>query len=272
MSKYPLASQAGVTKRAIKKATANGISEESLFQFIHGDLKKIYEKLPTSSGYQSWDSSGKRYVHIEEAKFVAKHFLRNTIKPKSRKALVLSGTDPALACLPWAMSGLADEFVAYESYDLAYYFAKKDFSNEKRKIKNLVPKGREIELQLVLGNILEERSQKYGIIDLDFCNNRIRNQDYRSEILSLVDEVSPNTGPFVLRTTLHMGRANNSRRDIENHIDKFEEQLRNPTNNSLGYKIRAHDRSPYQSSLPMVSLLWILEKRREEPANAGEKE
>ena len=218
--------------------------------------------LPKPSGYQTWDTAGKRYVHIEETKFVARHFLRNAIRPQSTRALVLSGTDPALTCLPWAMSGLATEFTACEVNPLVYSTIKKTLQKEVRKIKESLPEGRKFEINVVLRNVLREIDYEYGIIDLDFCNNRIRTEKHRDEILSLLDSVSPSTGPFVLRTTLHLGRANNSREDVERHVETFEEELRNPGGGSQRYKIRAHDMSPYQSSLPMVSLIWILERRR----------
>ena len=174
MSTYPLASRTGVTKKAIQKAITNGIDEEDIFEFIHGDLNKIQERLPEASGIQRWESTGKRFVHLEEARFVAKHFLRNAIKPENTKALILSGADPTLACLPWAMSGLVTECTACEINPLIYAAAKEKLPKEMKKAKEVLPEGRELKVNLVPRDILEETDSKYGFIDLDFCNNRIR--------------------------------------------------------------------------------------------------
>ena len=265
MKEFPLASQAGITKRSIRKAISNGVNERDLFHFIHGDVNLIHSELPKASGFQPWETTGKRYVHIEEARFVARHFLRNGIQPSSRKALVLAGTDPALACLPWAMSGIASRFVAYENDYEAHYRARRNLSNERRKVRSRLPAGREFRLKLIRGDVFEINGfDDFGVIDLDFCNNRLRNADAREKLLSLIDRASPLVGPFVLRTTLHMGRVDNSREDVERHIEKFEKEIRDPRDPDFqSYRIRASDRSPYQSSLPMVSLVWILERQPE---------
>jgi hypothetical protein len=270
MNCYPLAHRAGIAKRTIQKVLGSGVTEKDLFSFIHGDVNLIYKTLPKPSGNQSWETTGKRFVHLEEARFVAKHFLRNAIRPKNQKALILSGTDPALACLPWIMSGIATRFVAYESNYEIYQQLKENLIREKLSVINRLPKRKRFELELVFGNILDEEDRKYGIIDLDFCNNRIRTWNSRAEILELVDEVSPLKGPFVLRTTLHVGRTNNSREDIERHIELFEKELRYPEDTfHQKYRIRASDRSPYQSVLPMISLVWILERKYDDMEDIG---
>jgi hypothetical protein len=259
MNKFLIANKIGVTKKAIKKATNGGIEEKDLLDFIHGDIDKLYKSLPHPSGAQSWESSGKRYVQLEEARFVARHILRNNIKLPS-SALVLSGTDPALACLPWAMCGIATKFVAYEKDILIYSNARHRVKKELQKIQSRSQSYKECELEIVYGDILEEK-EKFGIIDLDFCSNQLRTKDSRGQIIKFLDHVTPSQEPFVLRTTLHIGRANNSSRDIEGHIEEFEKELRRPLEGYYNYKIRACDRSPYQSSVPMVSLVWILERQ-----------
>lgn len=270
MNDYPLASRAGVTKKAIKKALNCGIDEEVLFDFIHGDLNLIHKTLPPPSGKQAWESTGKRYVHLEEARFVAKHFLRNTIRPANDRALLLSGMDPALACLPWALSGIASHFVAYESNPNAFQITNKKLSEERKKLKSCLPAEKACGLALRQGDILNKSEEVYGVIDLDFCNNQLRTEERRTNILKLIDSNAPLEGPFIFRTTLHLGRVNNSREDVEQHIEEFEKELREPTEGFQRYKIRASDRSPYQSSLPMVSLIWILEARRGHEGNIGE--
>lgn len=261
MSEFPLASRAGVTKKAIKKATSNGVDEKALMKFIHGDINVIHNSLPKPSGLQEWETTGKRFVQLEEARFVAKHFLRNAVRPSSSRALVLSGTDPALACLPWAMSGIATRFVAYERDLVIWRRAMDRQGHELRKITTREITGRECELHIVYGDILHSRDGIFGVIDLDFCSNQLRIEKSRAAILNLVDRTAPATGPFVFRTTIHLGRVGNSLEDVEHHIEDFERELKEPDEEYQAYKVRAFDRSPYQSSLPMVSLLWILERQ-----------
>ncbi len=263
MNEFPIADKIGVTKKAIKKAISGGIKEETLLNFIHGDINNIYNSLPEPSGLQSWETSGKRYVHLEEARFVARHFLRNAVKPPTT-ALVLSGMDPALACLPWAMSGVATKFVAYEKDSMVYSLAWGRLGHELRKIQSRSLEHKLCTLNILSGDILKEKRLGFGVIDLDFCNNQLRTKDSREQIINLLDRVSPMKEPFVFRTTLHLGRVNNSLQDVENHIEKFEEELRIGEDGYQSYRIRAFDRSPYQSSLPMVSLVWILERKTNE--------
>ncbi len=262
MSSYPLSHQVGITKAAIQKALEYGTTEEDVLNFIHGDIDTIYNTLPQASNCQPWETSGKRYVQIEEVRFVTRHFLRNGIRPTNQNALILGGTEPALACIPWAMSNLAKSFHVYENKIALHRLAINKKRKEKRRIEGLLSSGQQIELEMIFGNILSVERQEFGIIDLDFCNNRIREEVSRVRILNLIDSVSPKSGPFVLRTTLHVGRKGNSKKDVEEHIDQFEEEIRSGDNELYQpYKIRAHDRSPYQSSLPMISLIWILERR-----------
>ena len=133
MNKFLIANKIGVTKKAIKRAISGGIEEQALRDFIHGDIDELYKSLPTPSGAQSWESSGKRYVQLEEVRFVVRHMLRNSIKPLP-SALVLSGMDPALACLPWAMGGIAHRFTAYEKDPLVYSRIKNRLESEIKKI------------------------------------------------------------------------------------------------------------------------------------------
>lgn len=259
MSKYPLANRAGIAQTIIKKAVGKDIPEEKLFKFLHGDINTIYKTLPKPSNEQSWETSGKRYVHLEETKFIAGHLIRNGCKPVNERALILSGTDPALACLPWVMSNVSYRFDAYEKDLNCWKFARKRISKETEKIKEKAPKNKKIELNLIYGDILDA-NKKYGVIDLDFCNNHLRTSSSRRKIIELIERVSPDKGPFILRTTLHVGRQSNSRESVTRNIDDFEESLRR---GPVGYRIKAHNQSPYQSTLPMISLVWILERKEQ---------
>lgn len=263
MSNYPLASQAGITQAAIKNTLRKGITEKDLFQFLHGNINYLYETLPKPSYSQPWETSGKRYVHLEEARFVARHFLRNNIQPQNERALVLSGTDPCLACLPWIMSGIVTSFDAVEVSLDNYLIAKAKIKAEIKKIEEKIQPSKKIEFNLLWTDCFNIYGVKYSVIDLDFCNNQLRKIESRNKILHLLRKISPRKGPFIFRTTLHVGRPNNSKKDIENHIDSFERDLLTGRISNIQYKIRAHDRSPYQSSLPMLSLIWILERREE---------
>ncbi len=261
MKEFELARRAGVTKKSLRLALKQGFSEQEIFEFLHGDLNALFEKLPKPSRYQGWDTSGKRYVHLEDARFAAKHFLRNGIHPSSNKALVLSGTEPALACLPWAMSGIASDFTACEKVFKNFNRAKSREEDDIKKVYHRLPKKYEVNVNLLWCDCLDLDEETYGIFDLDFCSNQLRSPSSRSKITGLLARTAPRIGPFVLRTTLHVGRLNNSQKDVENHIESFEKNLRE---GSEEYKIRGFNRSPYQSSLPMISLIWILERKYQE--------
>jgi len=259
----------GVTRLAINNALGKGFKgerlqrERSLNQFLFGDVRELYSQLPGSSNRQGWETRAKRFLQLEEARWIAKHYLRNNLSPKSHNALVLTGTEPALACIPWAKGGLATSFIGWEKDLSVYQNAIRKEITERRKIEKHASylwhpcdAEKKVFLYLREGNCFKYQSNiKYGVFDLDFCNNHLRTQEGQREILSLIKRSSPKRGPFVLRTTLHVGRnEGNSKADIEGHIRFFERSLRED-----GWNIRAQDRNPYQSTVPMISLIWILE-------------
>jgi hypothetical protein len=253
MREYPLAKRAGVTRKSIEAALEYQKTEEDLFRFLHGNMYHLHAKMPEPSYKQSWDRTGKRFVHLEEVRFITRHLLRNNIYPQSKRALIISGTEPALACIPWALSGLVSDFEAYENSIDTYLEAASKRAIETHKLYKAA--NDDTSLEIIFGDCFRVKNKDYGIFDLDFCNNHLKTKDSRDEILQLINNNSVLEGPIILRITIHVGRLGNSRSDTEEHINLFNEELRNK------YKIRAHDISPYQSSVPMTSLIWILERK-----------
>jgi len=252
----------GLSKKTINDFFEDGIEDPNILNFCHSDINQMYTQLPKPSQYQSWDTSGKRYVHLEEVQFVVRHLVRNGTPLKNRRALILSGSDPALACLPWAMSGLVSEFDAYEKAIDPYFIARGKLEKELQKIIDCSSGNKKIELNLIYKNCFKVKNKEYGIIDLDFCNNQLKDYTQRNLLFDLINRIAPKTGPFVFRTTLHIGRTNNSKEEVEENIEAFERRLKIGNSPSNRFIVKAFERSPYQSTLPMIALTWILERKK----------
>lgn len=259
---FPLAKLVGISQVALKTIVERGDTEERLFRFLYGDLHALYEKLPKPSFSQRWDTPGKRFTHLEDSKFLVRHFLRTNSWPKSQSAMVLLGTEPLLACLPWIMSGIATDFVGYEidsdRYKKARSISEEYLNQTLLGIEDLWPvsKSQKISILMAHGCCLKDQGEKkYGIFDLDFCRNELRTEEGRRCIVNLLNRSSPKTGQFALRITIHVGRAGNSKKDIRRYLASFEDKLW-----AAGYEIRANMPSPYQSTVPMMSITWVLER------------
>jgi hypothetical protein len=253
MEKYVWSREAGIIKKSIKRILEHQNSERDISEILHGDLKSLYKNLPKSSQRQLWESSGKRIVHLEEIRFVLKYMLRNDVTLGSRRAIVLGGMEPAISCTPWAMTGLIDQFDLYENQPYIYLNVINRLKSETCKIQ--YRSSDKISVSLTFGDCLNARYNCYGLFDLDFCSNHLRDEEQRNRVFKLLIENSPENGIIVVRTTIHVGRVNNSKKEIREHIRLFNEQL------SKEYEILALDRSPYVGSVPMASLIWILDRK-----------
>lgn len=275
LKRQTLAEISGISKRALKLALPPKAREEELAEFLYGDIREILSALlPDGPGHSRWASLGKRVVQFEEARFVTNYFLRNNHFPQSRSAMVLLGKDPQIACLPWAIPGIAVDFWGYETSLLTYL----EGQDRVKQAQEMLGKKslylwlnhtlqRKVTLHYLRESCLKTNSfmPNLAVFDLDFCRNMLRLEKDRRRISRLVGDKACNTGPIVLRTTLHVGRCGNSRREIDRQVRDFESLL---TENFL---IRAKNESPYQSIMPMLSLLWILERKDENECKTVQK-
>jgi len=273
------ARQAGISKTAIKTALGRNLDEKAIMDLLYGDINALVEnKFGSGEGKQYWATLGKRYVQVNEARFASEFFLRNNLPLQSHTGLILTGADPQRACLPWAMFGLAERFIGYEIDWKTMYKARYLIPETERRIKEAISHirsdgeavSKNLELAILEGDCLDDPGSftrrgkliemaPYSVMDLDFCNNQLRFEKQQERIIDLIKRNSPDEGLFILRTTLHVGRIGNSKKEIEKQIIKFEDRLR-----KASFREKAKNRNQYQSNLPMLSLIWILEKEKKD--------
>jgi hypothetical protein len=272
LKRETLSQLSGISKASLKTALPPKDNGERLEEFLYGDIRRTIQLLfPAGYGSSHWATPGKRMVQLEESRFVTSYLLRNNAVPDSLSALVLMGPDPAMACLPWALPGIATKFIGFEMDHSIWSRASHQRASAEEELSRqglflwLSPREpKKIEIHLRFATCFshpwakDPDAGRAGVIDLDFCRNTLRTEKNRQQILRLVSLRAPHRGPFILRTTLHIGRTGNSRRDVSRQVQSFESQIE-----GLGFAMRAKNESPYQSVLPMLSSLWILERKRD---------
>ena len=251
----------GIRTKSLKMATNHGQARKTEFaRLLYGDIRALVkEVLADSIDYEPHASPGKRFVQLREAQWALQWFVSNE-PPEGHSALLLTGTVPALACKPWAKMGIAFDFIGYESDPYKYWRAFSCLPGARRQVGNqLTPlwvhKGQDVRAKITVinGDILDDRQDKvYSVIDTDFCRSYIRDPADREHLLELIARQGPPTGPFVFRTTVHVGHTDNSRGDIRRHTREFKEGLERS-----GFDILASNRSSYHC---MMSLIYILER------------
>ncbi len=257
----------GITKAAIKASVRGSASpedsEKAIRHFLFGELESVISR---AVGQQpDWASHGKRCVQFTEARRALQFFLRSSSKPQSDGALVLSGPDPGISCLPWAMSGLAASFYLCERDKRVAALARSRLPSAEKLIskkinylwwsRNETP-GYSISIRS--GDCFSEPPPEEGyiIIDLDFCNNHLRTQTGIRQVADFVFDTAAKRGPSIFRTTLHVGRVGNAWGTVLNNIEEMDSALK-----ERGFRIREKTESKYASTLPMVSVMWILERK-----------
>lgn len=264
-----LAHLSGISKKAIRRAIlSNQDTLDRVYNFLFGDIgSTILFSVGEDPGSASWSTYGKRCVQILEAREALQFYLRNAIIPENKRVLVLSGPNPDKACMPWIISGLGKRFVAYEKDFDTYLVAKKTLSGQLEKLerKSLPLWGKDfngvqniLDIDLRWDNCLDENKieGQFSIIDLDFCNNKLKNPDVLLTINNIINKSANRKGITIFRTTLHVGRTGNSWKEVEKNIEDLEKLLR-----WTSFRIRHKSEHRYLSTLPMVSVMWILERR-----------
>ncbi len=261
---------AGIPKVSIKKALKNNELEGDLSELLYGNLRLYLEALPTPRERQYEASRGKRLVHIRETLSVVDYLLREGLELKSDWALVLTGRDPTLACVPWAASGLASQFVGYEQNPLVFEEITRESLLEteqeigKRTLKLWRSSVRPY-IGIYNGSCFgqpdhQDENQKFSVFDLDFCSNKVRTEAQRERIINLLLTRGHKSGPIILRTTAHVGHAGNTARDVKRHLRRMEAHFEPAGFDPVGVPPHRYNGKQRQG-MTMMSKTWILERR-----------
>jgi hypothetical protein len=242
-----ITSISGIPIKALRNLIKESSSPQKIGKLLFGDLRDIVsEAYSDGIGTQSWASKGKRFVQLDEVREVYKHLARYQDLPNSRKALILTSSSPIEAVLCWTYFELANEFIGFEENERLFNAAWVE----------VVRKGMRETIHLNHANCFSYNKEDLGVIDLDFCNNILRIPEDREKLTSFLCRVA-NPGVFILRLTLNIGLyKGNSKEQMEDEIEDFENRLREKK-----IKIRAKIVNQYQSTVPMMSLVWVLKKR-----------
>jgi hypothetical protein len=259
----------GITKESIRNSLlgyqASDEAEVKLQRFLFEGLPRVIKRaLGDKIGKAEWASHGKRCVQFMEARAALDFFLRSNSIPQAYQALILAGPDPELACIPWALSGLPTRFlICDKDKDLISQAKKNIKSIDKLISKNINylwwDRGENPVHSVTIVNEdcfnIQPPEDGYIVLDLDFCNNMIRTSGGTRKISSFVSDAGATKGPFIFRTTLHVGRIGNSWNDVLDNIEEMDNEIR-----KKGFRVREKIESKYTSTLPMVSIMWILER------------